>query len=161
MKKGLIWGVGIAAVGVGAYLYFKRQIALLQDFKYKIVGLRIKKLTKEEISFDLKTRFYSKASIEAKITKIYIDVFVEGVNAGYITENKEFIIPAKGYSDIDLSFSFNPQVVIKNIVNIVLAGIGKKDLSIEFKGFASIKSGLIATTLKIDYKTTLKNYLTD
>jgi len=159
MKKGWIFGLGIAAVGVGAYLYIKKQVALLQDFQYKIIGLRVKKLSKDEISFDVKTRFYSKSAFEAKITKIYIDVFVEGVNAGYITENKELIIPAKGYSDIDLSFSFNPQVVLKNIVNIVLAGIGRKDLSLQFKGFASVKSGLIATTLKINYDTTLKNYL--
>lgn len=159
MNKGLVFGLGIAAVGVAAFIYIKKQVALLQEFQYKIIGLRVKKLTKDEISFDVKTRFFSKSAFEAKITKIYIDVFVEGVNAGYITENKELIIPAKGYSDIDLAFSFNPQVVLKNIVNIVLAGIGRKDLSLQFKGFASVKSGLIATTLKINYDTTLKNYL--
>lgn len=159
MKKTLLFIGGIGALGYALYKYFKIQTDLLKNFEYKIVGIKIKKITKTELPFDLKIRFISKSSIDAKVSRIYLDVFVEGSNVGYVSENKEFLIPSNGSSDIDLAFSFNPQVILKNLSNIILSGLGKKDLAFGLKGFANVKSGFISTTIPIDYQTTIKDYL--
>lgn len=159
MKKVLLIVGGVSVLGYGLYKYFKTQADLLSAFDYKIIGINIKKFSLTNIAMDLKIRFISKSKIEAKVNTIYLDLFLEGKNVGYIRETNPFIIPANGSSDISLYISVNPQFVLKNFTDILLGISKNKDIKFATKGFASIKSGFIGATVPIDYETSLKEYL--
>jgi hypothetical protein len=159
MKKGLLYIGGISVLGYGIYKYFSTQAEILMNYDFKILGISIKKFKLDNISMDLKMRFISKSKIEAKVNSIYLDLFLEDKNVGYIKDVNSFIIPANGSSDITLFISINPQYLIKNITDIIL-GVGKsRDIKFKVDGYAEIKSGFFKSTLPIKYETTLKEYL--
>lgn len=159
MKKVLLAVGGLSLLGFGLYKYFKTQADLLSKFSWKIQGFKIRKFSFQELAIDVTFLFTSVADLEAKVQKLYLDLYLEGKNVGYIMEEKEFIIPAKGSSSIPIFVSINPQAIFKNIIDFTL-NIGKnKDVRFKMDGFASIKSGFISTTLPIKYETTLKEYL--
>ena len=154
----LLFG-SVGVLGFGLYRYFKTQASILKNFTWTIVGLKILNISLTELSFDVTFLFTSKADLEAKINKLYLDILLEGQNVGYITETKEFIIPANGSSKIPIHISINPQSIFKNIVNLLLITSKQKDVKFAFDGYANIKSGFISTTLPIKYENTLKQYL--
>lgn len=159
MKKALLIIGGLGVLGFGVYKYFKIQADLLSKYEWKIAGIKILKFNLSELAMQLTIRFTSKADLEAKIENIYLDLFLEGKNVGFVTETKPFIIPANGSSDVNLSVSINPQVVLKNITDIVLGVSKDKDIKFAIKGNAKIKSGLFSATLPIAVETSLKEYL--
>jgi len=159
MKKTLLVIGGLSLLGVALYKYFKYQINLLQDYEWKISGFKIKKFSIAEINIDLGILFTSKADLETEVRKIYLDLFLEGKNVGYVTEQKPFIIPARGSHNIILDISVNPKKVITNITDILLNVGKRKDIKFKIDGYADIKSGIFKATLPIKYETTLKEYL--
>jgi hypothetical protein len=159
MKKVLLAVGGLSLLGFGLYRYFKTQADLLTKYTWKIQGFKIRKFSFEELSIDLTFLFTSVADLEAKVEKIYLDLYLEGKNVGYINEVKEFIIPAKGSSSIPIFVSINPQAIFKNIIEFTLNVAKNKDVRFKIDGFASVKSGFVKTTLPIKYETSLKEYL--
>lgn len=159
MKKALLYIGGLGLLGFGLYKYFKTQADLLSKYEWKIAGIKILKFNLTSLVLNLKIRFTSKADLEAKIERIYLDLFLEGKNVGFVTESKSFIIPANGSSDVDLSVSINPQAVFKNITDIVLGVSKNKDIKLGINGYAKIKSGIFSATLPIVVETSLKEYL--
>lgn len=153
----LISGVGI--VGYLAYRYVKTQIGVLKNYEYKIIGVKVKKISLTSVVFDIKTRFFNKSKIEAVVEKLYLAIKIEGANVGYITENKSFVIPPQGFSDVDLQIASSPQDVAKNIIGIVLGGIKRKDIKFTLEGYANIRSGFISTTLPITYSDVASEYV--
>ena len=159
MKKALLIIGGLGVLGFGLYKYFTYQAKKLLDFEWAFSGIKVNKFSLDELNLILTIRFTSKADIEAKIEKLYLDLYLMGIRVGYIEEDKPFIIPAKGSSDIPLAISINPRVIFKNIIDVTL-GVGKeKDVRFKFDGFAKIKSGIISTTLPIKFDTSIKKYL--
>jgi LEA14-like dessication related protein len=153
----IVGGIGVIIYAI--YSYYKKQFKLISDYDYKIIGVKIKSMTSNNIVFDTKYRFFNKSKIEAEVNKIFLKVIVEGVEIGYITENDKFFIPAQGSSDIDLQISANPQLVFKNILGIALGGFKKKDINFTMDGYANIRSGFISTTLPIKYSDVISAYL--
>jgi LEA14-like dessication related protein len=159
MKKALLLIGGLSVLGVGLYVYFKKQAKLLSDFTWKIVGFKIKKVSLTELNIDVTFRFMSQSDIEAKVNRLYLDMYLENKNVGYISEGKAFIIPANGSSDIPINISVNPQVIFKNIIDLTLGVAKKQDVMFKFDGFANVKSGFLSTTIPIKYETSIKEYL--
>jgi hypothetical protein len=159
MKKSLLVIGGLSLLGFTLYTYFKYQFNLLLNYEWKISSLKIKKFSINEINIDLGILFTSKADIETEVKKIYLDLFLEGKNVGYVTEQKPFIVPARGSHNIILDISVNPKKIIFNISDIVLNVGKRKDVMFKIDGYADIKSGIFKATLPIKYETTLKEYL--
>jgi len=159
MKKVLLAVGGLSLLGFGLYKYFKTQADLLSKFTWKIQGFKIRKFSLQELAIDITFLFTSVADLEAKIENLYLDLFLEGKNVGYIMEEKEFIIPAKGSSSIPIFVSINPQAIFKNIIDFTLNVAKNKDIRFKLEGFASVKSGFVKTTLPIKFETSLKEYL--
>jgi hypothetical protein len=159
MRKALLIFGGLSLLGVGLYRYFKKQSDIIKDFTWKISGFSISKFSFTELSINITILFTSKADLEAKVNKLYLDVFVEGKNVGFISEEKSFIIPANGSTNIPLNISINPQAIFKNIFDVSLGVAKSKDLRFKLDGFANIKSGFISTTVPVLYETTVKEYM--
>jgi len=158
LKKVLIFG-GIGAVLYGVYSFYKKQIGLLQNYDYQIIGAKVNKLSLNQISFSTKVRFFNKSKIEVVVQNIYLDVYLEDTLTGFVTENKPFVVPSQGSSDIDLDMTFNPQSLLKNLTNVILVGLKKKDLNFTLKGYANIRSGFVSTTLPITYSDVISAYV--
>jgi hypothetical protein len=141
------------------YRYFKIQTDIVKDFQWKVSGFKIVSITLTELSIDLSILFTSKADLEAKINKLYLDVFVGGKNVGFVSQVKSFIIPAKGSTTIPLHISINPQAIFKNIFDVSLGVAKNKDLRFKLDGYANINSGFISTTVPVVYETTIKEYM--
>lgn len=161
MKKGWIIfaTAGVGLLGYGLYHYFSIQSKLLKAYDYKIISIKIKKFDISQTTVDFVLRFINKSDIEATIKDLYLDIFIENQKAGYVTNNNRFILPANGSSDIPLSFTFSPKLLINNIVSILLTGSRKKDLEFELSGFADIESGFIKKTIKINFKDVISAYI--
>jgi LEA14-like dessication related protein len=159
MKKALLIIGGLGVLGFGLYKYFTYQAKKLLDFDWSLSGIKINKFSLTELNLVLTIRLTSKADIEAKVEKLYLDLYLMGVRVGYVNEDKPFVIPSRGSSDIPLNISISPQIIFKNIIDVT-SGIGKnKDVMFKFDGFANIKSGFVSTTLPIKYETSIKKYL--
>jgi hypothetical protein len=76
MKKALLIIGGLGILGFGLYKYFKTQADLLSKYEWKIAGIKILKFSLTSLVLNLKIRFTSKADLEAKIEKIYLDLFL-------------------------------------------------------------------------------------
>jgi len=144
---------------LGLYTYFKTQTKKLLEFDWKVSGIRVTNFSLNELAIDITFLFTSKADIEAKINRIYLDLYLQGKNVGYVSEVKPFILPARGSANIPVHVSVSPQDILRNIIDLTL-GVGKqKDVMFKLKGFANVSSGFISTTLPIEYETSLKQYL--
>lgn len=150
---------GVGAIGYLIYSYYRKQIGLLQNYDYKIIGAKIKKVSKNSLAFDVKTRFFNNSKIEATVEKIFVKVIVEGSDVGFLTENKPFLIPSQGSSDIDLQIFINPQDLAKNILGIVFGGVQRKDVKFTMDGYANIRSGFVSTTIPIKYSDVVSSYI--
>jgi hypothetical protein len=159
MKKALLLLAGLGVLGTGVYLYFKKQMDLISKFTWKISGFKVNKISLTNMDINLNILFTSVADLEAKINRVYLDLFLEGKNVGYVTQTESFIIPSHGTSNIPINISINPQSILTNITNIVLGVTKNKDVKFSIKGFANVKSGFLSTTLPIEYETSLKEYL--
>lgn len=158
MKKALLYLGGFGLLGGALYMYFKKQADLLLQYKVDIVGVKFGKFTANSVDMVISVKFTSIADLEARVNKMYLDVAVEGANVGYVTNDKTFIIPAKGFSYIDLNITFNPKLILGNVVDIVIGVKKNKDINVDLNGFANVSSGILSTTIPIKYHTTIKQY---
>lgn len=159
MKKALLLFGGLSILGFGVYRYFKIQTQLLKDFTWDFKDFKIRKFSFTEIAIELSIIFRSKANIEAKITSLYLDGYLDGKNVGYVSQLDTFIIPANGSATIPLFISLNPKSVINNIIQLSLGVAKNKDVKLTLDGYAKVESGYIKTTLPIKYETSVKEYL--
>ena len=158
MKKTLLYLGGFGLLGGALYYYFKKQADLLLQYQVDIVGVKFGKVSTSSVDMVISVKFTSIADLEAKVNKMYLDVAIEGANVGYVTNDKTFIVPAKGHSYIDLNITFNPKLVLGNAVDIILGVKKNKDINVDLNGFANVSSGMLSTTLPIKYHTTIKEY---
>ena len=159
MKKLLFIVGGLSVLGYGLYRYFKTQGDLLNKFTWKVSGFKIINLSLTELSANVDFLFTSVSDIEAKVEKLYLDLYINNVNVGFVSEDKSFIIPARGSSTIPIHVSINPKVVLSNLIDLTFGSAKNKDVMFKLNGFANVKSGFISTTLPITYETSIKQYL--
>jgi LEA14-like dessication related protein len=160
MKRNLIIGsliAGAGLIGFGIYKYFKKQIDLATDFEWSILKIDFSKITTQNLSGNIKFRFHNKSDIEVLIKEFYLDLYFNREYIGWLRDSKEFLIPAKGYNDIEFEFTLNPQYVISNIIDIIAIATKKKDALFGLVGYMKVQSGFIKTTIKIDCECSTKN----
>jgi LEA14-like dessication related protein len=159
MKKALLYITGISIIGYSLYKYYNKQIDFIKEITYKIVGLRIVTFTKNKIDLDISLQIYNGSDVSATVTQMFLDVFINDVIVGNINEIKDIVINANKSSLITYRFSFNPELIIKNIVNLLSFTIAAKDITFEAKGYMNLKSGFLQTTIPFKYKNNLKTML--
>lgn len=151
--------IGGVAFLAGLALYLRRQFQLLAEYDYKIVGFRLRKLSGNQTTFDVTTRIFNKSNIEASVNKIFLEIFVENNKVGFVTEEGQWLIPAKGSTDIQMKITVNPQLLLKSATTVILSGVKQKDLNFTLKGYANVSSGFLSTTIPITYSDKVSAYL--
>ena len=158
LKNFLIFG-GIGVIGYAIYRYYKTQLEILQNFQYKVIGVKIVKIAKDNVTLDITTRITNDSNVEAYVKEIFLDAYINDVKAGNINEVKDIFVKANGYSDFSFRFSFNPQIILGNILNIVTLSIGTKDVMFKLDGYVKVESTLIRATLPFNYSNNLKSLI--
>ena len=150
---------GIGVIGYAIYRYYMKQVDFLKDFEYKVTGLKIASITPDNISLDITTRIVNNSNVEATVKEIYLDCYLNKVKVGNVTEVKDIFVVANGYSDFSFRFSFNPKIVLGNIINIVTLSVGTKDIMFDMDGYVRIESGFVKTTIPFEYANNLKSLI--
>lgn len=150
---------GLGLIGYAVYRYYLKQIDFIKDITYQVTGLRIKEFKKNNVSLDISASIFNASNVEATVTQMYLDVFINGVKVGNVNEIKDIPIRPKQSTTIQFNFSFDPQLIAKNIVDLVTLSVAAKDIVIDIKGYIRVKSGFLSTPLPFEYRNNLKSYL--
>jgi LEA14-like dessication related protein len=158
LKAVLIFS-GLGIIGYSLYRYYKKQIKFLTDITYSVVGVKIVNVGKDNVSLDITNRIYNASNVEATVTEMYLDFYLNNVLIGNVNEVKDILILPLKTTDVTYRFTFNPQLVVKNLVSVVTFAISAKDMTFGARGYAKIKSGFVQTTIPFEYKNNLKSFL--
>ena len=158
LRNFLIVG-GVGVIGYAIYRYYKTQLEILQNFQYKVIGLRLVTIAKDNITLDINTRITNESNVEANVKEVYLDAYINGVKAGNINEVKDINVKANGYSDFSFRFNFNPQIILGNIINIVTLSVGAKDIMFGLDGYVKVEGKLIKATIPFKYSNNLKSLI--
>jgi LEA14-like dessication related protein len=150
-------GVGIIAYAI--YRFYKLQIDFIKNIQYKVVNVKINKITKLLVSIDITMRVFNYSNIDATVKEMYLDLIVNGVKVGNVQESKDIKIKASGQTDVSFTFNINPALILTNITQIANLALSLKDATVVANGYAKIESGLLKATVPFEYKTTFKEYL--
>lgn len=165
MAKKAVLGVailgGVSIIGYSIYSFYRKQMLLLKDFKWKIYGLKISDVKSNLLKGIIDFRFDSVSDIEITIKSFYLDLYLNGEYIGYINETKENVIPARGYNVLSFEFSINPQYIVSDITDILVISSKIKDAMIGLEGFIQLKSGFVSATAPIKCNCSMKNYECD
>lgn len=157
--RGILAATGIGLIGYAIYRYYKKQAEFIQQYEYKVVGIKVVTLQKEMVSLDITTKIFNNSNVEAVVKEIYLDIFLNGVKVGNVDEVKDTIVRAKGTSFFSFRFSFNPKVVLGNLLSIATLSLALKDLVIQLKGFVKVKSGFLQVNVPFEYQNNIKSLL--
>lgn len=150
---------GLGLIGYAVYRYYLKQIDFIKDITYQVTGLRIKEFKKNNVSLDISASIFNASNVEATVTQMYLDIFINGIKVGNVNEIKDIPIKPKKSTTIQFNFSFDPQLIAKNIVDLVTLSVAAKDIVIDIKGYIRVKSGFLSTPLPFEYRNNLKSYL--
>jgi hypothetical protein len=154
---GILTGLGLFAYAF--YRYAKQQTALLENYTYKILRIKIDTINLQTIKGKINLLFSSNSDVEVIVSEFYMDFYFNNKKVGYITDATQFVIPARGSAEIPLDFTLNPQLVFTNAAQILTFTLKQEDAAVKVIGYATLKSGFIRATLPITYDTTIKEIL--
>jgi LEA14-like dessication related protein len=159
LLKPLFFIGGGSLLAYAFYKYYLSQKKFIEQIKYKFVGLKIITISKEDITLDITVNLFNGSDVAATVKEMYLDVMINNVVVGNINEVKDVVIMSKKSTNFIYRFSFNPQLIFKNIVDLISFSIQAKNLNFDVKGYVNIDFGIYKTTLPFTYKDNLKNIL--
>lgn len=157
--KSLVILSGLGVIGYALYRYYSKQIDFLKDITYQVVGFKIAKVSANNVSVDITNRIYNASNVEATVSELYLDFLLNDVRIGQVNEVKDIVIKPQQTTDVTYRFTFDPKLVIKNVVDLITFSVAAKDMTFVAKGYAKVKSAFLKTTIPFEYKNTLKNFL--
>lgn len=157
--KPLLVVTGLAVIGYALVRYYKQQINFLKDITYQIVGVKIIKVGIDNITLDITNRIYNASNVEATIKEMYLDFTINGIKVGNVNDVKDIVVLPLKTTDATYRFSFDPRLVLGNLVNLVTLTIAAKDMTFEAKGYVKVESGFIKTTIPFEYKNNFKSLI--
>jgi LEA14-like dessication related protein len=153
----IISGLGI--IGYALYRYYQKQLNFLQNIQYSLKGLKILAVNKQEVSLEITQRVYNASNVEATVSEMFLDLYINEIKVGTIDETKDILLLGSKSTDVSYKLSFDPQLILKNVVNLVTLTVALKDMTVRASGFIKVRSGFISTTLPFEYKNNLKSLL--
>jgi LEA14-like dessication related protein len=157
--KSLVILSGLGVIGYALYRYYSKQIDFLKDITYQVVGFKIAKVSANNVSVDITNRIYNASNVEATVSELYLDFLLNDVRIGQVNEVKDIVIKPQQTTDVTYRFTFDPKLVIKNVVDLITFSVAAKDMTFVAQGYAKVKSSFLKTTIPFEYKNTLKNFI--
>jgi LEA14-like dessication related protein len=150
---------GLGIIGYALYRYYQKQLNFLQNIQYSVKGVKILNVTKEDVSIEVTLKIYNASNVEATVKEMFLDLYLNEIKVGTIDESKDILILPNKTTDLTYKLSFDPQLILKNVVNLVSLTLALKDMQVRAEGYVNVKSGFISTTIPFTYKSNLKSLL--
>lgn len=150
---------GIGVIGYALYRYYLKQIDFLKNITYQVTGVKIKSVTSTQVSMDITARIFNASNVEAVVKELYLDVFLNGVRVGNVNEVKDILVLPQKTTDITFNLTFSPRQIGKNALDLISLSVAAKDIRIDLKGYARVRSSFITTSLPFEYSNNLKAFL--
>jgi LEA14-like dessication related protein len=157
--KGILVASGLVVIGIAIYRYYKKQIQFISNVDVQVVGVKIVTISETNISLDITNKLFNSSNVEATITEMYLDFLINGIKVGNVNEVKDILIMPAQTTNLTYRFSFNPKIVLGNIVNLVTLSVGTKDIKFDAVGYIKVKSSFLNTTVPFEYHNNLKKLL--
>ncbi len=161
MKKALIIGGAVVAVGAAGFFFYRNQIDKLYEMEYKFVGVNFDKLSYTDTIANLKIQITSKSTLEAAVSDLDLEIYINGKLFGTVKSNETIIIPAKGYSVADVKVQVNAAGIVAGGTQLLGQIWKDKDAMLTVKGKAKVKSAFIKLPINIDYTESIKYLMSD
>jgi LEA14-like dessication related protein len=158
LKPTLIIG-GLGIIGYALYRYYQKQLNFLQNIQYSLKGFKIINVAKEAVTLEITQRIFNSSNVEANVSEMYLDLYINQIKVGTIDESKDILLLPNKSTDVSYKLTFDPQLILKNVVNLVTLTIALKDMQIKAEGYVKVKSSFISTTIPFSYKNNLKSLL--
>jgi len=153
VRTGLfVLGGGIITVAL--VRHFTRQVKLAEQYSYKIRDIKVLNIQKDQVDIAMALEFTNKSSINAVITDLNINAYLEGVFVGHLQEQGALNIPAESSATWHLKLSFDPGKVgqafkATNIFQVGINILKQKDIRMTLEGKAQVESGIVKFTVPI------------
>ncbi len=152
--------LGLGTLIAGAYLYYRRQLEVLENFTYRVVGIKINSVA--PLSLDISTEIVNNSEIEFTIKGYDIDVFVNNKKVAKVV-NKNLDEKLSGYgSKSIINFTATLGTDDGGRVGNILSGALEvlADINIDFKGKVSVKRGIFEySNYPVDINYKLQDFL--
>jgi len=158
LKPTLIIG-GLGIIGYALYRYYQKQLNFLKNIQYSLKGFKIINVAKEAVTLEITQKIFNASNVEANVSEMYLDLYINQIKVGTIDESKDILLLPNKSTDVSYKLTFDPQLILKNVVNLVTLTIALKDMQIKAEGYVKVKSGFISTTIPFSYKNNLKSLL--
>jgi LEA14-like dessication related protein len=161
LKKAIIIVSIVALLGTAAYFYYQKQATVLQDEAgYEITRISADKLDMDESIFGIQMKITNPSTLQARIVSLEIDVYLNKILISKINDNGSFVLPAKGFTFVDLHAVFSPNEIYGKTADILQLTVQLKDAVIDLKGKAKVLlGGFIPFTLPIQYSTSARSII--
>ena len=160
MRKVFI-AIGAVGLGYGIYQYYLTQGAILYNYKYRIIGVSIKKASTKEVELQIDVEVINESAISATLTSYYFDIFLNGEKVAVIQNASlnQFLQKNGGTSYFPMKVTIDPA---KFLTGNVLSGLleSVKNSTIEQRGYFGFKKGLLRfNKIPFNYTYKVKDFL--
>jgi LEA14-like dessication related protein len=160
MRKVFI-AIGAVGLGYGIYQYYLTQGAILYNYKYRIIGVSIKKVTLNEVELQIDVEVINDSAITATLSSYYFDILLNGKKVA-VVENaslNQFLQKNGGTSYFPMKVTINPKEFADvNILSGLLESV--KNSTIEQRGYFGFKKGLLRfNKIPFNYTYKVKDFL--
>jgi len=143
MKKVFI-AIGAIGLGYGIYQYYVTQGAILYNYKYRILGVTIKKASLKEVELQIDIEVINDSAITATLTSYYFDIYLNGQKVAVVQNASlnQFLQKNGGTSYFPMIVKIDPkQFVSGNVLSGLLQSV--KNSTIEQRGYFGFKKGIL------------------
>jgi LEA14-like dessication related protein len=160
MRKVFI-AIGAVGLGYGIYQYYLTQGAILYDYKYRIIGVSIKKISLKEVELQIDVEVINNSAITATLSSYYFDILLNGKKVA-VVENaslNQFLQKNGGTSYFPMKITINPKEFADvNLLSGLLESV--KNSTIEQRGYFGFKKGLLRfNKIPFNYTYKVKDFL--
>jgi LEA14-like dessication related protein len=160
MKKVFI-AIGAIGLGYGIYQYYMTQGAILYNYKYRIIGVTIKKASLKEVELQIDVEVINDSEISATLSSYYFDIYLNGEQVA-VVENAtldQFLQKNGGTSYFPMKVTIDPaKFLTGNVVSGLLESV--KNSTIEQRGYFGFKKGLLRfNKIPFNYTYKVKDFL--
>jgi len=160
MRKVFI-AIGAVGLGYGIYQYYLTQGAILYDYKYRIIGVSIKKITLKEVELQIDVEVINNSAITATLSSYYFDILLNGKKVAVVQNASlnQFLQKNGGTSYFPMKITINPKEFADvNLLSGLLESV--KNSTIEQRGYFGFKKGLLRfNKIPFNYTYKVKDFL--
>ncbi len=160
MKGGLLILLGVVILAGTAGAYWWGQYSLLALFQFDLVGLKVLNFSFEQINLRIKLKAISKSNIEFQVSKLNVQLYVNGNYVGTASQDAVQNVPAMGYNFLFVDMLIQNSTFLMQLLNVA-GSEPHTPIKIRTVGTCNIKSGVLSVSAPFDnsYDTTLYELL--